>query len=230
MSGDYNAPGRSWAFRWTLAIALGFALALLPVDGEIVRGVARFRESLGGDVRRELELLQQFGGVTSLVLISATIWLLDPTRRRSLIHLLVTMGILFAVVNAMKILIGRPRPRFEEPLVFLGPFRTFDLGPPVGARHSWEIGSGILADLWSMPSSHTAFAAGLAVFLCVMYPRVRPLAWFMLGVVAVSRLIFGAHYASDIVVGGTLGACVSTLAFRFMRTSEVGRRQQPGGC
>jgi membrane-associated phospholipid phosphatase len=68
-----------------------------------------------------------------------------------------------------------------------------------------------------MPSSHTVYAVVLASFLVAMYPRLRGLWITLAALVAFCRLLFDAHWASDVVVGAGLGAAVTwTILSRFL--------------
>jgi len=200
-----------------LAVLLGSlacAAALLPFDGAVSRVISSLGSSLGGDLRRELETLQQYGALGSVVLIGIVIWLLDPEKREHLADWAWAMLATAAVVVPMKILVGRPRPKFEDPLVFLGPLGRYRIDDEVGVRHSWEVFAGISSDLWSMPSSHTAYAVVLSVFLMTLYPKLRPLVLAMIGVVGFARVLFGSHYPSDVLVGGGIAWVTSNWAMR----------------
>jgi hypothetical protein len=86
------------------------------------------------------------------------------------------------------------------------------VSPEVGVRHAWEIGSGISSDLWSMPSSHTVYAAALAVCLSRMYPRLTPIVTVLACIVGLARVLLQAHWASDVFVGAALGLIVAPRA------------------
>jgi membrane-associated phospholipid phosphatase len=166
--------------------------------------------ALGGDVVRELGALQQFGALSSLLLIGCVIWLLDARRRHALADLALAAVATSLAALAAKMLIGRPRPKFDDPGVILGPFGAYPLGPARGVHHAWAFWEDISSDLWSMPSSHTAAAAALAVFLAATYPPLRWLAWAMVALVGLSRVLFGAHWPADVALGAAVG-CATAL-------------------
>jgi membrane-associated phospholipid phosphatase len=216
ISGGRRPRGRA-VVALTIAVAAGFVALhrLVPIDGAISRWAVRLRaEHLGGDVVRELEALQQYGQGSVTVLIAWAIWLLQPALRRRLLDWLLAIGIAAVVGYPAKMLIGRPRPKFGDPEHFLGPFGTYPVSGEVGVRHAWEMGSGISSDLWSMPSSHTLFAVVMSSMLWVWYPRLRPVAVLMAAVVGVSRVLFGAHYPTDVLVGAALGVVIAVPVAR----------------
>lgn len=64
-------------------------------------------------------------------------------------------------------------------------------------------------DLYSFPSGHTMNAVNFAVLFSVFYP---PLLWLVVPfamLVALSRVILGMHYPTDVLVGATLGFAIS---------------------
>lgn len=189
----------------TLCVA---GLSVIPWDAPISHWATSIK--LGGDVRRELEVAQQFGGLLSITVVFTLIWLLDSARRRIIWSGVGSLACTGMFCTAAKLLFGRPRPKFNEPSL-LGPWGTFDLGGKTGVRHAWEFWAGISSDLWSMPSSHTAFAAALAVFLAAAYPRLRGPVALSVAVVAIARVLLGAHYPSDVLVGAAIGWSAGVL-------------------
>lgn len=187
------------------------ALLLLAIDAAIFHFFRGIRP--GGDARRELELLQQFGSPTTIGLAALAIWRLDPRRLRRVLDWLAALGMTASAIFILKMAIGRARPKFRDPFDFLGPWgaRVVKEGDP--PRHAWQFWHDDVTEIWSMPSSHTAMAVVAAVFLGRMYPRLMPVAAALAALVGCCRVLFGAHYASDVVVGAVLGYVVTTLVY-----------------
>ncbi len=219
------SPVHRWAAAdsrrpWAPAALYGLiATALLwqldPwVMGIITAGGTRGSLPIGGDIRRELEVLQQFGqGGMTLVVVLA-VWLLDPQNRRQLLDWLVAIGIAALLAFGLKMLIGRPRPVLGEPDMLLGPFGMYPIptGESYVVTHPWAFWQDGIAKLWSMPSSHTVFAVVAAAMLATWYPRLRWLMVALAGLVAVARVAFGAHYPSDVAAGIAVGLIAVSLA------------------
>src|SRR5262245_52452323 len=70
-----RAPSRR-AWAPPLAISFILVLLLLPLDGPIARLFATY--SLTGDLRRELEALQQYGQATCSVILAVILWVQSP--------------------------------------------------------------------------------------------------------------------------------------------------------
>jgi membrane-associated phospholipid phosphatase len=91
--------------------------------------------------------------------------------------------------NIGKLLVARQRPYYwvEQGT---GLRQQFLGWLPVGGNPSWE---------QSFPSGHTAAAFGLALGLSALYPRGRVMFLTTAALVAVQRVIFDAHYVSDVL-------------------------------
>src|SRR5262249_1378072 len=161
------------------AIAIACIAVLLPFDGAVARFTEPFQAGgdlqLGGDLKREIEFVQQFGDLVCVAIVFTAIALLDPSARRRLWDALAAVGAGALGYFVLKMALGRPRPQFHDPLHF-GPFTSYTLvqNGRTDSYYSWELWRPV-SGLWSMPSSHAAAAAVLAVVLSRLYPRLRPL-------------------------------------------------------
>lgn len=210
----------------SLLLGMVGVVVLWPLDGWLFGVMSGLRGRLGGDLRRELEAAQQFGQGGSIVLVTLVILSLDPRGARRLLNWGVGLLLAAGAVFPLKMLAGRPRPGlgrgegtpefgvFYSADTFLGPLGVHPFDAPVGPRHAWEFWGGISSDLWSMPSAHTAYAVVMAVFVGACYPRVAWLVWVMAGLVGVARVVFGAHYPTDVVAGAAIGAAAGLAAVR----------------
>ncbi len=214
---DWVGPLWAWLVapvrrRWTIPLLLTLPVFWLvhPFDAMIDEAARTFAAQpfFRGDLAREWNAWQQFGAAGSLVFVAAAVWLADRSRARRLLDLLAASLLGLAAFTALKVGIGRPRPKFGDPDTVLWPWGAYPLGPGRGVKHAWEAG----AELWSMPSSHTMFAVILAWFLWRMYPKLAPLCVGAAVVVGTARVVFHAHWASDVAVGALVGVAVARAA------------------
>src|SRR5207253_3041750 len=102
------------------------------------------------------------------------------------------------LVNSLKHVIGRPRPRFTHS----GGFQFWP---------SWSSG------LDSFPSGHTSASFAVATVLARHLPSA---AWLCYGIakwVAASRIWRGSHFPTDVLAGVILGVTVGMVASRPLR-------------
>lgn len=202
-----------------LIAAVVLAGAALPLDPIVSAQTSKL--GLGGDLKREMEYLQQFGAITSCVLIALAILLLDPRGAARLPRAVLALGGNALTVFVLKSLVGRPRPGLNDPYHFGGPLTAYTLTRTQRengveqqvqvVRHAWEFWKSGTSDLWSLPSNHTAAAFALAAVLSYLYPRVRPLVLCIAVGVGVCRVMFDAHYVSDVIMGAGLGYVTASL-------------------
>lgn len=67
-------------------------------------------------------------------------------------------------------------------------------------------------DRYSFPSGHTMHAVGFTLVLLSHYPQWWPLVVPFASLVALSRLVLGLHYPSDVLVGAGIGATVASVS------------------
>lgn len=99
------------------------------------------------------------------------------------------------VFKALKRLSQRPRPCQLEP-------------------HCWS--SVLPPDRFSFPSGHTMTAFSIALVLSYFYPGLEWPLFFLAVSIAVSRIVLGMHFLSDVLAGMLLGialGCGSITAF-----------------
>jgi len=228
-----GAAGRG---AWLRPLAVGAALTMLvlPFDRELSVWLRSL--NLRGDLRRMLEAWQQYGDFFSVCFAALVVVLLDPARVRRVADLAVAAAGSSLACLAIKMFVGRPRPKFDDPSYFLGPWGvypidvTVDGKPAVRLVHAWDLTAGVKAQLWSMPSSHTAAAAALSVFLTALYPRFKWLGLAMIGVVGLGRTALGAppaHWPSDVIAGAAVGLAFSQVAVSGLWGSRVLERLLP---
>lgn len=216
---------------WPLLASILLAFLLQPLDASLNHSLSTL--NLPGDFRRELNTLQQFGQGASFIIVGLVIFLLDPARRHRLLDLALLAAILGAACTLAKGLVGRPRPLLDDPNTFLGPFGLYPLerNGQVFLAHAWDTSKPISSDLWSMPSSHTAFAVAFSVFLVHLYPRLIWLCVPMAALVGFARTVLDAHWPTDVIVGAGLGWAVGLLVIhrswgvRLIR--RLGRMDRP---
>ena len=184
-------------------------VALHPLDAKVDRWLSGV--AVGGDLKREWSALQQYGQFSCILIVSALVWLLDERRRARLFDYWLSLGLLLLACQGLKMLIGRPRPKYGDPDTFLGPLGLYPVVNKAGEKvltHAWEASSPAGSQLWSMPSSHSAFAVAMSLFLVLVYPR---LVWMVVPLallVMAGRLVFDAHWLTDTLVGACLAGAV----------------------
>ena len=119
----------------------------------------------------------------------------DPQRFRAIeaAGAAVTAGIL--LFHRLKRIFRRTRPKDIEP-------------------HCWAFIQ--TRDHFSFPSGHSTTAFAVAAALGSFYPEARPLLLVLASNVAISRVIVGMHFLSDVLVGSAMGTALGLVAFRLI--------------
>ncbi len=77
--------------------------------------------------------------------------------------------------------------------------------------HCWI--SALPPDRFSFPSGHSITAFAVAVPLGLFYPSVRTPLLFCASSVAISRIVLGMHFLSDVIAGSLIGAGLGFAGF-----------------
>ena len=194
---------------WTGAVVLFEIASILWLD----RPVATYFHEHGEPWRPVCELIQRIGIGTPYVVLFAALFVglrwgghLPPFRgwATGMRAAAPVAAFLFAAVAAsglavdlLKVIFGRARPK----LFFAAGIYDF----------AW-LGFG--SSYWSFPSGHAATAGAIMTALWCLWPRHLLFYIALAMVVATSRVVMGAHYLSDVI----MGAFVAVLLTRGLAT------------
>lgn len=177
-----------------LTLAGAAALAVdVPVAGV-------FRSKPLCDYRTCFDTLETFGHGLGVILILLALHQLDRRRRWAIPRVLGCVLASGGAANLIKLLVIRFRPRnLPSPDSV---WETFHHWLPMFSGGSGQ---------QSFPSAHTATAVGLAAALIWLYPQGRFLFTLLAVLVGCQRIVSGAHYLSDVLVGAAIGCLISML-------------------
>lgn len=175
-------------------VVLGSFAALFQIDIPILRLLRSHNlsaiQSLG-------DLGEKLGNGGTLVAISALLLCTGYLLKRQMwirtaLDSLLAHGVVALVVNSLKHLIGRPRPRLTHS----------------GDRQWWpSFDSG----LDSFPSGHTSATVAVATVLARALPRFSWVPFALAGWVGASRIWRGSHFPGDVVGGMVVGFMVGSI-------------------
>lgn len=75
--------------------------------------------------------------------------------------------------------------------------------------HAHIAAGAVPLDRFSFPSGHTLHAAAFSIVASAYFPGLAPMLAAATLVTALSRVVLGLHYPSDVLAGGGLGAAVA---------------------
>lgn len=136
-------------------------------------------------------LLKLFVGISVIgdgaiwVVVAGAVWLFGGAEGERCVHTMLALGAANLVIYlALKHSTGRARPYLECPDI-LACTRALDR--------------------YSFPSGHTLHAVAFAVLIPVYFPPLAPLLWGFALLVALSRIVLGLHYPSDVLAAVAIG-------------------------
>jgi membrane-associated phospholipid phosphatase len=175
--------------RWWLALAVGIALvAAFAIDPWAYHHV-RMDKVYDTDWGRAL---RSVGYWPLWIALACALWLHDRDRRRAT-YLAASVSAAGLLGEVLKLLVRRDRPGVYDGAYGFRPW----------SDHPFS-SSG-----FGMPSSHALIAFSGAAALAVLFPRATPI-WYALAVgCAITRVLSGAHFVSDVTVGAIIAIAVA---------------------
>ena len=193
--------------RW-----IGFSLFFLLVvivsfyfDSEIVQGIS----FLGNDVLNDFFLGLTFISSSVIIFFFLTsLFLWKEHKRKWILPLWFTLGVSAFISFVLKIVIQRQRP-FQLGIVSVLPILE-------KASHlTWN---------FAFPSFHAMLVFCSIPILSKQFPKFKYVWVLFASLVAFSRVYFGLHFLSDIVVGGFIGYIIGIIIVKLEKESGFGEK------
>ena len=194
---------KNWAI---LFIALSFAIILSFIfDNLIVQNISKLRNVFLDEVFLGITFISSeiiiFFFLTSLFL-----W--QEHKRKWILPLWLTLFFSVILSFILKITIQRLRP-FEQNLVSISEMLM---------SKSYEIWN------FSFPSFQAMLVFSALPILSKEFPRIKWIWFIFAGLVAFSRIYFGLHFLSDVIIGGVLGYLIGVLVIKLNDKNNFGER------
>ncbi|MFN3681918.1 MAG: phosphatase PAP2 family protein [Nitrospira sp.] len=131
--------------------------------------------------------------VFSLVLMAVGwLWSKEPIRKAG-IETLLAHGLAALIVNGLKHLIGRPRPKFTH-------------------SGDWLLAPSMTSGFDSFPSGHSSVSFAVATVLAKRFPAIGPVVIGIACFVMLSRVLRGSHFPTDVIGGAVIGVVSGSIA------------------
>jgi len=188
------------AKSWYLATLLVLILSIVSYLTFDLPLFEYFYQLKGESLYNSFIRLTDLGKSTWYIIISLMVYLIwrinRPKLARAGLFILSTTILSGILVNIVKVIFGRARPRLyiEEDLYGFFWFKLDVL-------------------YRSFPSGHATTAIGVWLAFALLFPRYRFPLILTGGTIALSRVIIGEHFLSDVLIGGWLGAMTTLVLY-----------------
>lgn len=196
---SFVPPSPIFAFVHRYPKLAGYSNQLLYWDTRLCIGINKF--SYDADIAKFFKVVSRLGDgwfwYAMLAIAAVMSWFGMATASVHMVVATIITSLLgVAIYKLLKIKTVRPRPYQVHQVIVLGE-------RPL--------------DVFSFPSGHTLQAV---LFTCALGGFFPILLWLMLPfamLVAISRMVLGLHYPTDVLIGGLLGLMLSYLAPEIAR-------------
>jgi len=192
------------AFMWMFALIL-LSIIGFYFDDEISQGFSLIRTDTLTDFFMGITFVSSeiiiFFFLTSLFL-----W--KEHKRRWILPLWISLSASAVVSFILKILVQRQRP-FQTGIVSI-----LDILNKANFN-TWN---------FSFPSFQTMFVFCSVPILAKEFPKFKYVWIFFAGLVAISRVYFGLHFFSDVLVGGLIGYLIGVGVIELEKEKKFGER------
>lgn len=175
------------------------------IDKEIFNLVKEIRSNILN------ELFLGFTFLTSVVIIFfilTSIFLYHDHKRRWIIPLWLTLFLESILIFIIKIIVKRPRPYMD------GIISTLSI--LISNSHKiWD---------FAFPSFHAAIVFSAIPFISKEFPKLKIIWIIFASLTAFSRVYFGLHYFSDIILGATIGYFLGVFMVKQEEKNKFGMK------
>jgi len=196
---------------WLIGLLVALILDRLVYTRLAITDPARLARLQGSDLYRTLRAA---GSLWPWLLVGGAIFLADlgagrahaARALRRPVFLLLSAAGSGLTAELLKPIVGRYKPENTGGHLVFAPLRD--------RLTDWH-------DL-GMASSHAAVAFGAAFAISLMWPRTAPAVILLAIGCAITRLVAGAHFLSDVYVGAVLACAATTAIYHLDRSRNHG--------
>jgi len=190
--------------RTIVLLILVLVLISFQYDNQIVKGVSEIKNSLFDNFFSWVTLL---ASKLIVFLFLTGVFLIYKKKRQWILPLWFTLFASVIISFILKYIIQRPRP-FQQGIISI-----------TSALEQ----TNFLTWNFSFPSFHTMFVFSVIPLLSKEFPKLKKF-WLVFAVlVGFSRVYFGLHFLSDVLVGGLIGYFLGVWIIRLEKEKEWGR-------
>ena len=183
-----------------ILIALSVFISLY-FDSEIVKGISLIRNSFLNDFFTGMAFVSS-SIIIFFFLTGLFLW--KENKRKWILPLWFTLGLSVVVSFLLKVTVQRLRP-FQLGIVSILPVLE------KGSHLIWN---------FSFPSFHAMLAFCAIPILSKEFPKFRYIWIFFAGLIAFSRIYFGLHFLSDVIIGCLIGYLLGAVIVKTERENK----------
>jgi undecaprenyl-diphosphatase len=176
-------------------LLVSFLLVSLYFDREIVEGVSLIRNGILNEFFLGLTFISS-AIIIFFFLTSLFLW--KEHKRKWILPLWLTLALSVGVSSVLKFLIKRQRP-FQQGIVSV---------LPVLEKVSHAVWN------FSFPSFHAMLSFCAIPILSKEFPKFKYVWIVLASLIAFSRIYFGLHFLSDVIVGASIGLLLGALIIK----------------